>query len=321
MSEKALIKIEQYDLITLFTQGGSAEMLEKIKRLALEDLPGIKTSKERKVRISRAVMISASKTLVDTARIAQVEKEKKRLKLIDVEGKHIRDCLDFLKAEVRGPVTEWENKQKAIKGSKIIVKEIGLAIGLAIEHEKIADQQRAIDKENARIADNKRIEKEVKKREDANQKKKDDEKLAILQREANAKAELEREKEKRETDRLNAEREKEEAEKQSKIHTENALKMAEQQRILREKADLLEIEKKAANQAHRKRINNEALQSFTNQDFAEQLAELIIKRTHEGDINRQLLQPFLDKDFTEKVGKLIIGRIYRGEIKNISINY
>lgn len=290
-NDKALIKIDNYDLALLFSKDGSAEMLEKVKQLALDDLPGVDTAKDRKIRKSRAARVSASKTLIDAAGKAQVEEVKARVKLTDKERKHIRDSLDYLKAEVRGPVTTWENEQKAKKEAERLAKELDDCWDLATEHNKIVDQQRVINKENQRIADEKRIATEAQKLIEAQEKKRDDEKLVILQREAEAKAEVKREKEARQKSDLRAQQEKEQAVKQAKIDQANALKNAERERLIKEAKIEEAAQRKAADKDHRKRINNECLASW------------------------------MGVGYTEAEGKKIIGHIFKGEIRHNTINY
>ncbi len=159
----SLIEISEFNPVELFKPGGSAEMLERIKKLAFEKLPKADTVKGRKEIVSRAARVSTTKTVIDGMRVGQVEEMTKIVAGYNKEGKYIRDCLSYLKVEVRQSATEYEDVQKAVKAEKKLEKEYTEAWDIAHEKNALINEQRAIDKEKEQIAHDKRLAEEVKK--------------------------------------------------------------------------------------------------------------------------------------------------------------
>jgi hypothetical protein len=109
----ALATIETMTAADLFSPGKSASILERIKAEVRADIRAdISTEKGRKAVASLAYKVSRTKTFIDEQRLALVAGEKKRLALIDAEGRVFREELDALRDEVRQPLTEWENAEK-----------------------------------------------------------------------------------------------------------------------------------------------------------------------------------------------------------------
>jgi colicin import membrane protein len=80
------------------------------KQAALLD---ISTESRRAAIAALAYKVAKSKTALDKARKDLVADQKEALKAIDREGARIWDELEALQAEVRKPLTDWENAEKA----------------------------------------------------------------------------------------------------------------------------------------------------------------------------------------------------------------
>lgn len=112
--ENGLTLIETTTAALLFTPGGIEPILERIEREAREEASqlDIATAANRKALNSLAFKVTKSKTFLESKRKELVSDEKKRLALIDEQGKVSRDRLDKLAEEIRKPLTDWEDADK-----------------------------------------------------------------------------------------------------------------------------------------------------------------------------------------------------------------
>ena len=97
-----------------FKPGGSeavlAALFAEVRKQAAE--LDISTESRRAAIASLAYKVAKSKTALDKARKDLVADQKEALKAIDREGARIWDELEALQAEVRKPLTDWENAEK-----------------------------------------------------------------------------------------------------------------------------------------------------------------------------------------------------------------
>ena len=114
MSEdQQLIVIKNVNSIELFEGDGMSSLLSKIDKEVKGFVPDTSTDKGRKEIASMAHKVAKSKVVLDDLRKELVSTQKTRIKAIDGEGKKMRDHLDALKAEIRLPLTEWEDAERA----------------------------------------------------------------------------------------------------------------------------------------------------------------------------------------------------------------
>ena len=111
----ALAKIDGITVVDMFTPGFMDPILEAVRAEVLAQAAklDISTEENRKALASIAYKVAKSKTFVDGQRKAFVAGEKKRLQTIDSEGARIWMILEGIQKEVRQPLTEWENAEKA----------------------------------------------------------------------------------------------------------------------------------------------------------------------------------------------------------------
>jgi hypothetical protein len=110
----ALVIFEQaYTPAALFAPGAVDPLLDRIKAEVAKEVTDPSTPAGRKRIISLAMKVTKTKTAIEAERVRLVSDEKKRLAAIDAEGRRIRESLDALAEEVRQPVTDWENRDKA----------------------------------------------------------------------------------------------------------------------------------------------------------------------------------------------------------------
>lgn len=112
--ETGLAIVSSINAVTFFQPGASMSVLETLEvevRAEAAKLD-ISTNAGRKAIASLAAKVAKSKTGLDSAGKELVSGEKARLKLIDVERGLVWDRLEALQAEVRKPLTDWEEADK-----------------------------------------------------------------------------------------------------------------------------------------------------------------------------------------------------------------
>jgi len=97
----------------IFKNGQLDPILEAIKSEVDKFTPDLSTANSRKEIAAMAQKVARSKTFLDDLGKGLVADEKAKLKLVDQERKRMRDFCDKLKADVRAPLTEYEEKEKA----------------------------------------------------------------------------------------------------------------------------------------------------------------------------------------------------------------
>lgn len=325
--------LENVNAVEVFSGKGLDDLLEKITDEAKSIIPDLTTKKGRDEIASMAHKVAKSKTYLDGLRKDLVADWKTKAKAVDAEGKKMRDTLDALKAEIRQPLTDWEDvENERVTNHESGIKEISEKAGMVsqwmefsidainkaldqVEKVKVEDFEEfspvaATAKDNAITSikesiakreayDKEQVELEKLRAEAAEREKKDrEEKLRLegeerakLEAEALAEKEKERvklEAEKAEKDKQDAINAKDEAEKRAKEAEENAIiqaekaAQAERDRIESERiAEELAAKKREANKAHKKKINNAALDALIltgmNKTQAKKAVEAIAK--------------------------------------------
>jgi len=136
MSDELIIFEDEGAVLSVYTGGGIDYVIEQIKKKCEDFRPEIpellKTEKGRKEIASFAYRVAKSKTMIDNAGAKLTEEWKAKSKKVDTERKKLRDTLDGIKDDIRKPLTEWENEQKAILQKKIDtineIKSLGMVL-------------------------------------------------------------------------------------------------------------------------------------------------------------------------------------------------
>ena len=109
-----LIQLENINAVELFNSDKEVtDIIERVQTSARSIVCDVTTNKGRKETASVAAKIARSKTYLDGLGKELVADIKAQAKQIDNRRKLIRDNLDDLKEEVRKPLTEFEEKEKA----------------------------------------------------------------------------------------------------------------------------------------------------------------------------------------------------------------
>lgn len=111
--ETALAVVETMTGAELFKPGAIDPVLDRIKAEVRAQPRDISTEAGRKAIASLAFKVAKSKTFLDSLGKAEVEADKKRIKMIDQERSRIWDELEALQKETRKPLTDWEDAEKA----------------------------------------------------------------------------------------------------------------------------------------------------------------------------------------------------------------
>ena len=113
---QALVLYEQMTAVQIFSAPGTIDpIIDRIKAEARAEASelDISTEKGRKAIASLAFRVAKAKTRTDILRKQLVAGEKERLKKIDQEGARIWDEFEALQDEVRKPLTDFEEADKA----------------------------------------------------------------------------------------------------------------------------------------------------------------------------------------------------------------
>lgn len=127
---KDLIVIQDVKLVPFFTKGDSVDdVLEQIAKEARALVPDVSTTKGRNEIKANVTKVTGSKTYLEAEGKDLATEYKAIPKLIDANRKKVKDFLNDLQAEIRKPLTDWEEEQKAIK----------------LEEERVKAEQERID--------------------------------------------------------------------------------------------------------------------------------------------------------------------------------
>lgn len=337
MTELMVIPEEKPQLLQLFVEAKDlTSELDKIREKA-KDLPiDMNVKKSRDEVASFAYKIARAKSAVEKAGAALSAEYKEIPKKIDAARRAYKNAFDFLQAEIRQPLTEWEQRESDRKAAhERAIDKINLRIN---EHHQLDASETKVNiqwLENDVVINDSWEEYEL----EAGRSK--DHALTVL-REHLVSVEA-REAEQAELERLRQEAaEREQAEREERIAREAAEKarqeqaealakaqaekeMAEQRRIAAEKQaelDKIEAEKRAIAQAEAAKqaeIDRQAAEAKRIED--ERLAREA-DANHKGAINRQALADLVEyANITEEQAKLVIKCIVKRLIANVTINY
>lgn len=345
-TEIAIIEIPQEKALDVFTaEKGLDPYLNLIAEQARSLVPDLTTKKGRDAIASNAYKVRQSKTAMDKAGKALVDKLKEQPKLVDAERKRMREFMDALADEVRGPLDEFEEKEAArvaalkdkvehlvdmrevhdeanseqIKASLDCVSSIEIDESYE-EFEAEAHREKARTIEALQISYERRKAHEEEKAE-----------LARLRAEAAEREQKEREERiaKEAAERAQREAEeraakaKAEAEAKAKAEQEAAERREIELKLAAEKAEREKLE--AEERAKRTAAETEARIKREAEERAAAEAEALRKREadkkHRAKINNAVLAELVKTGISEEQGKEIIKMIANNQIAALKINY
>lgn len=138
--DSALAKVDKMTPEQIFVPGTMDSILAAIREEVTKQAVSLDISTEanRKALAALAFKVTKSKTFIENQRKSLVAGEKKRLQTIDAEGRRIWDILEGIAAEVRKPLTDWEqvDKDRILRHERTLERLLDLArvqFGISIE--------------------------------------------------------------------------------------------------------------------------------------------------------------------------------------------
>ena len=329
MNELLINLDKETALVALQNQSNLKAILDQIRTIATEEVFDVSTSAGKKGCASMAAKVAKCKTFIDGVGKDAVSGMKEQCKIIDAERKTARDTLDELKAEVRKPLTEFEDAEKdRIAAHEIILQVIkDSCLGI---HGTIKDVQDTIHRiEEINTAQLEEFEPEAvlaKSSSLATLK----HQLQALQERAAKDAELE-ELKKKQVESEAKERERNAAD-QARIKAEAVSAERVRQAELNERQ--AEIKAQAAEEARLDAIANaEAQAELAAQNERQKIAAGIAQEqqaarmretdvSHKRSVNNAALACMLTiEGLSEEMAKEVLVQIIKGKINHIKINY
>lgn len=112
MSELAIIEIAPDLAPSIYVENGLDKFLEQIRE-GVNEVPDLSTAKGRARIASLAAQVSRSKTAVEKPGRDYLKRLKEQPKVVEAELRRFVTECDQLRDEVRRPLTEWEEAEKA----------------------------------------------------------------------------------------------------------------------------------------------------------------------------------------------------------------
>ena len=319
-------------------------LLQKIKNEVSTIVPDVTTAKGRKEITANVSRVTKSKTLLDKVGKEYNAAQKELLKTFDSRRKHAFTFLEDLQKEVRLPLTEREDKEKArvakcefiingfisagndsenwmsfsvdeLNNSLNVIEDVTITKRLAeFEEEATIAKKEAIKKINQAIqsrtkydSDQAELEKLRKQAEEADRLRFEADQKAKAEREAQAKVIAAN------TEKGAALKREEAAKEQAKIDLENAEKRRVADAQAAEEKRIKDIE--AATQAEIDRVETERLAEI------EAEKKRAANKSHKGKINRAIVKELLKCGIDESQAKKVVTVIAQNKVPNTKISY
>ncbi|HCB4006943.1 TPA: hypothetical protein MYL95_003344 [Klebsiella pneumoniae] len=355
MTDLAIIEIAPDMAPAIYVENGLDSFLEKI-RAGVNEVPDLSTAKGRARIASLAAQVSRSKTAVEKPGRDYLKRLKEQPKVVEAELRRFVTECDQLRDEVRRPLTEWEEAEKArteaLQQRLVDLRALSDVIDTAGNYLPSADIQARILEDKSVVLDDswqeRAAEAGVAKDSTIQQleaslviaQKREHEaaELDRLRKEAEEKARLEREENIRREAAEQAKRDAEEKaqaeidaaarrESEARAATERAEreKIEAQQKAEREAkaaAEKAEQEKNAAIAAERRRQEEaESARLAEQKRIAEEEARRAADKEHRRSINRQAIADLIESGLTQEMAEKALIAIASGKVSAVSIKY
>lgn len=355
MSELAVIEIAPDLAPSIYVENGLDKFLEQIRE-GVKEVPDLSTAKGRARIASLAAQVSRSKTAVEKPGRDYLKRLKEQPKVVEAELRRFVTECDQLRDEVRRPLTEWEDAEKArceaLQQRLVDLRALAEVLDTAGNYLPSTDIQSRIQEAKSVVLDEswqeRAAEAGVAKDSTIQQL---EASLVVAQKREHEAAELERlRKEKEENARLEreeairqeaAEQAKRDAEAkaqaeidaaarreaEAKAATERAEreKVEAQQKAEREAkaaAEKAEQEKNAAIAAERRRQEEvEAVRLAEQKRIADEEARSAADKEHRRTINRQAISDLIESGLSQEMAEKALIAIASGKVSAISIKY
>ncbi|MGK1109017.1 hypothetical protein ACRE7X_11130 [Klebsiella pneumoniae] len=355
MTDLAIIEIAPDMAPAIYVENGLDSFLEKI-RAGVNEVPDLSTAKGRARIASLAAQVSRSKTAVEKPGRDYLKRLKEQPKVVEAELRRFVTECDQLRDEVRRPLTEWEEAEKArteaLQQRLVDLRALSDVIDTAGNYLPSADIQARILEAKSVVLDDswqeRAAEAGVAKDSTIQQleaslviaQKREHEaaELDRLRKEAEEKAHLEREENIR---REAAEQAKRDAEAKAQAEIDAAARRESEARAATERAEREKIEaqqkaereakaaaekaeqeKNAAIAAERRRQEEaESARLAEQKRIAEEEARRAADKEHRRSINRQAIADLIESGLTQEMAEKALIAIASGKVSAVSIKY
>lgn len=355
MTDLAIIEIAPDMAPAIYVENGLDSFLEKI-RAGVNEVPDLSTAKGRARIASLAAQVSRSKTAVEKPGRDYLKRLKEQPKVVEAELRRFVTECDQLRDEVRRPLTEWEDAEKArteaLQQRLVDLRALANVIDTAGNYLPSADIQARILEAKSVVLDDswqeRAAEAGVAKDSTIQQleaslviaQKREHEaaELDLLRKEAEEKARLEREENIR---REAAEQAKRDAEAKAQAEIDAAARRESEARAATERAEREKIEaqqkaereakaaaekaeqeKNAAIAAERRRQEEaESARLAEQKRIAEEETRRAADKEHRRSINRQAIADLIESGLTQEMAEKALIAIASGKVSAVSIKY
>ncbi|MDD1850592.1 hypothetical protein ACNPB1_19865 [Klebsiella pneumoniae] len=355
MTDLAIIEIAPDMAPAIYVENGLDSFLEKI-RAGVNEVPDLSTAKGRARIASLAAQVSRSKTAVEKPGRDYLKRLKEQPKVVEAELRRFVTECDQLRDEVRRPLTEWEDAEKArtealqqrlvdLRALADVIDTSGNYLPSADIQERILEaksvvlddswQERAAE---AGVAKDSTIQQLEASLVIAQKREHEAAELDRLRKEAEEKARLEREENIR---REAAEQAKRDAEAKAQAEIDAAARRESEARAASERAEREKIEaqqkaereakaaaekaeqeKNAAIAAERRRQEEaESARLAEQKRIAEEEARRAADKEHRRSINRQAIADLIESGLTQEMAEKALIAIASGKVSAVSIKY
>lgn len=337
MSELAIIEIAPDLAPSIYVENGLDKFLEQIRE-GVNEVPDLSTDKGRKRIASLAAQVSRSKTAVEKPGRDYLKRLKEQPKVVEAELRRFVTECDQLRDEVRRPLTEWEDAEKArteaLQQRLVDLRALSDVIDAAGNYLPSADIQSRIQEAKSVVLDDswqeRAAEAGVAKDSTIQQleaslavAQKREHKAAELERlrkEAEEKARLERE----EAIRLEAaEKATRDAEAKAKAEIDAAARREASEKARAEEAERqrIETEKRATREKEEAVAAERRRQEEEQQRIADEEARRAADKEHRRTINRQAIADLIESGLSQEMAEKALIAIASGKVSAISIKY
>ena len=355
MTDLAIIEIAPDMAPAIYVENGLDSFLEKI-RAGVNEVPDLSTAKGRARIASLAAQVSRSKTAVEKPGRDYLKRLKEQPKVVEAELRRFVTECDQLRDEVRRPLTEWEDAEKArtesLQQRLVDLRALADVIDTAGNYLPSADIQARILEAKSVVLDDswqeRAAEAGVAKDSTIQQleaslviaQKREHEaaELDRLRKEAEEKARLEREENIR---REAAEQAKRDAEAKAQAEIDAAARRESEARAATERAERekIEAQKKAEREAkaaaekaeqeknaaiaaeRRRQEEAESARLAEQKRIAEEEARRAADKEHRRSINRQAIADLIESGLTQEMAEKALIAIASGKVSAVSIKY
>lgn len=337
MSELAIIEIAPDLAPSIYVENGLDKFLEQIRE-GVNEAPDLSTAKGRARIASLAAQVSRSKTAVEKPGRDYLKRLKEQPKVVEAELRRFVTECDQLRDEVRRPLTEWEDAEKArtealqqrlfdLRALADVIDTAGNYLPSADIQARIQEAKSVVLDESwqertaeAGVAKDSTIQQLEASLAAAQKREHEAAELERLRKEAEEKARLEREEAIR---REAAEKATRDAEAKAKAEIDAAARREASEKARAEEAERLRIEteKRATREKEEAVAAERRRQEEEQKRIADEEARRAADKEHRRTINRQAIADLIESGLPQEMAEKALIAIASGKVSAVQIKY